>query len=142
MKKIIVVFLMIAISFLAATPAKATREQATANALRIFQIQSYFGYKHKGVSSNFMYGNEYFISKVPLVAGFKYVFVAAGCDDAYDVDIAIGDFKGDTIAYDDDFDTTAVVSFIAPYSGDYLVKVTLADGKYDGAHVFLMIGFK
>lgn len=142
MKKVAIIILMLVITFFAnSNSASASREQAVANALVVLRLQKHSGYSQKGGASEFMYEGQSFDTYVDLRAGVKYIFVGAGCDDAYDVDVFVANKHGDVLEYDDDSDA-AVVKFVAPYTGRYLVRVTLASAKYDGAHVFLLVGFK
>jgi hypothetical protein len=62
---------------------------------------------------------------VPLAAGETYRFIAAGDNDAKDVDIEILDSNNKVMAKDTATDPTATVDFKCKTTGNYLVRIRL-----------------
>ena len=60
-----------------------------------------------------------------LVEGKKYLLIAAGDEDAKDVDLEIVDADGKRVALDDKTDPEAVVDFVPKASGTYQVRIRL-----------------
>lgn len=60
-----------------------------------------------------------------LEEGKKYRFIAAGDEDAKDVDLEIVDADGKRVALDDKTDPEAVVDFVPKASGTYQVRIRL-----------------
>jgi hypothetical protein len=77
-----------------------------------------------------------------LSAGNSYTLVAAGCEDAYDVDLAVYDENGNRIGTDSDTSDVAVVSVTPRWSGTYYLKVTMFNSTSNGAHYVLQYAFK
>jgi len=76
---------------------------------------------------------------VDLQAGHTYAVGAGGCDDAFDVDVAVVDPAGRIIAVDTTDNTEAAVRIDATMTGTYTVVVELADSTWDGAHWILLV---
>jgi hypothetical protein len=66
---------------------------------------------------------------VNLKAGTTYRFLAAGDNDAKDVDLDVQDSNGTTVVKDDKTDPTAVVTYTPKKDGKYLVRVRLYDSR-------------
>ena len=66
---------------------------------------------------------------VELMAGKEYVFLAAGDNDAKDIDLQVTNAAGAQVALDDKTDPEAVVVFRPEASGRYAVNVRLYDSK-------------
>jgi hypothetical protein len=64
-----------------------------------------------------------------LTAGKKYRFLAAGDNDAKDVDLEVKDAKGETLAADTDTAAEAKVDFTPKTSGKYLIRIRLYDSR-------------
>ena len=79
-------------------------------------------------------GNRF---ETTLLEGYTYKIVAAGCADAYDVDIRVFDQNGNLIDGDDDTSNVAVADVTPRWTGTFNIVVTLYDSKYNGAHVFV-----
>ncbi len=62
---------------------------------------------------------------VDLTAGKKYRFLAAGDNDAKDVDLEVQDAKGKVVAFDERTNPEAIVDFTPSASGRYLVRIRL-----------------
>lgn len=68
-----------------------------------------------------------------------YVFVAAGDDNASDVDVEVQSESGVRLASDTDSDKAAVTGLIAERSGKYRVKTTMYRAKGDSFCVLVML---
>lgn len=68
---------------------------------------------------------------VQLTAGKEYAFLAAGDNDAKDVDLVIKDANGKEVAKDEKTDPEAVVVFRPKDSGRYTVSIRLYDSRND-----------
>jgi hypothetical protein len=65
--------------------------------------------------------------RVRLQRGVEYRF-AGRCDgDCFDVDLVLRDANGNELISDRDFDPTPAFTFRAPYTGEYVVELVLAD---------------
>lgn len=71
------------------------------------------------------------IYTVQLTEGRAYVLLAAGDNDAKDLDLDIQDTSGKTLAEDTLTSPTAVVSFTPKVSGRYTVRLRLYDSRDD-----------
>lgn len=69
------------------------------------------------------------IFTVELEAGKEYRFLAAGDNDARDVDLQIQDADGKTVALDDDTNLNAIVDFQPSRSGRYTVRIRLYESR-------------
>ena len=106
------------------------------------------GEKYSLQSNNFSIGGSWLkkdkawisIYTVQLQQGKQYRFLAAGDDDAKDVDIRIMDLKGEKeFAVDDRDDPEAVVNFSPKTSGRYLVQIRLFASRQDYDAVCLSV---
>jgi hypothetical protein len=80
------------------------------------------------------------IYTVQLEQGKAYRFLAAGDDDAKDVDLRLMDLKGKMeYAVDDRDDAEAVVNFTPKMSGRYLVQIRLYSSRKDFDAVCLSV---
>lgn len=66
---------------------------------------------------------------VKLVQGRSYRFVAAGDNDAKDVDIQIVDRNGKEVAVDEETNAEALVRFDPQETGEYMVRIRLYDSR-------------
>lgn len=66
---------------------------------------------------------------IPLQAGTKYRLLAAGDDDAKDVDVEILDAKGKAVAQDVATDPTATVDFTPSVTAIYQIRIRLYDSQ-------------
>ena len=82
------------------------------------------------------------VVKTTLHAGNEYYFVAGGCEDAYDVDIAIYDENWNLIERDNDNQAVAAVKVKPRWTGKFYVKITMYNSTSDGAHWVLQTAFK
>lgn len=143
MKRIAVAFSVIIVAFLLVAPAaNANLRPAQEKAVEVLKMPDYLEYRHQGIVSKFLREGEQFEISMHLYAGAEYLFVAAGCEDAFDVDITILNSDGAILDYDDDYSELAIMKFVAPYSGKYIIQTSLANGKDNGSHVSFIAGYK
>ncbi|GMV40797.1 MAG: hypothetical protein AMXMBFR64_25130 [Myxococcales bacterium] len=80
--------------------------------------------------------------RLTLSAGTDYALVAAGCGDAYDVDVHLFDENGNLIDRDRDAAPIAVVQVTPKWTGTFYALVTMYDSTYNGAHYTLVTGYR
>lgn len=124
--------------FIFSSSAFATEDQAKTKAVAAFLAIRSQGYNAVDGSAMLLRPGEMFAKEMYLVAGKRYLFVAAGCDDAIDVDIAVLNSKGNLVAADIDSDALAATTFIPAQSGNYKIVAVLDKAIRGGAHVFFL----
>jgi hypothetical protein len=87
------------------------------------------------------YGQSVYIATT-LYSGNTYTLCASGCEDAYDVDIAVYDQNANRIGADADANRLAVVNVTPRWSGTYYIKVTMSNSTANGAHYVLQYAFR
>ena len=102
---------------------------------RGYQLRDFF-------SSGLLRRGQSTVIATTLSAGNDYTLVAAGCEDAYDVDLAVYDENGNRVGSDGDSSSVAVVSVSPRWSGTYYLKVTMYNSTSNGAHYVLQYAFK
>lgn len=80
--------------------------------------------------------------RTTLHSGNEYYLVAGGCEDAYDVDIAVFDENGNLIAQDEDEESVAVARVMPKWTGTFFVKVTMYNSTANGAHFVLQYAWR
>jgi hypothetical protein len=80
--------------------------------------------------------------RTTLHSGNEYYLVAGGCEDAYDVDIAVFDENGNLISQDEDEESVAVARVMPKWTGTFFVKVTMYNSTADGAHFVLQYAWR
>ncbi|MEW5724831.1 MAG: hypothetical protein AB1896_17090 [Thermodesulfobacteriota bacterium] len=86
-------------------------------------------------------GGAYVVTTT-LQAGVSYVFVAGGCQDAYDVDVGLFDENGNLIDVDEDNSTLAVAEVTPKWTGPFYIKIVMHDSTRNGAHWVLLTAYK
>ena len=95
-------------------------------------------YKYKLADNSFSIGGGWLkqsktkwvpLFTVKLEAGVDYRFLAAGDNDARDVDLDIRDPDGNTVAVDDKTDPEAVVNYSPTKTGIYTVRIRLYESQ-------------
>lgn len=76
------------------------------------------------------------------IAGNDYVLVAGGCEDAYDVDIAVFDENGNLVSKDTDNQKVAVAKFSPKWTGKFHIMIKMYNSTSNGAHWVLQTGYK
>ena len=77
-----------------------------------------------------------------LYAGNTYALAASGCEDAYDVDLAVYDEHGNFIASDNDNSSLAVARITPRWTGTYYLKVTMFNSTGNGAHYVMQYAYR
>ena len=138
--------LVIAIAlFVPATrQAEASSAGAARNAKAIFEALRLK--LNLGVRDQFQQGllkkGGHVILQTTLHAGNHYVLVAGGCEDAYDVDIAVFDEAGNLISKDADEEKVAVAHVRPESTGTFLILIKMYNSTNNGAHWILQTGFR
>lgn len=81
------------------------------------------------------------VIRTTLYSGVRYKIVAAGCEDAYDVDIAVYDENGNFIDGDNDHTALAVADVAPRWTGTFFIKVTMYNSTPDGAHYVVQYAY-
>lgn len=76
-----------------------------------------------------------------LLRGNRYVFVAGGCRDAYDIDLYVYDENWNLVARDSLADQVAYVEVTPRWTGTFHIVVEMYDSTRDGAHWILQTGY-
>ena len=134
----VVISIMLGCFFFFSSPAFATEDQAKAKAVAAFLAVRSQGYNAVDGSAGLLEPGQMFAKEMYLMAGKKYLFLAAGCNDAIDIDIAIFNSSGNMVAADTDSDDLAVASFVPARSGNYKIVTILDKAIRGGAHVFFL----
>ena len=85
-------------------------------------------------STGLLQRGQSILIRTTLHAGNTYKIAAAGCEDSYDVDIAVYDENGNFVDGDDDTDRLAVADIAPAWSGTFILKVTMYNSTPNGAH--------
>lgn len=119
--------------------ADASVNGAKVRASQLFQTLS--GQLALSVRPAYTYGllsrGQSIVIRTTLHAGNNYILAAGGCEDAYDVDIAIFDGNGNLVASDSDLQPVAVARVTPIYTGTFFVKITMSNSTRNGAHYVL-----
>ena len=139
----VVLLMTAALSFFSLQPASASVAGAQYNANVLFRTLKGLGWN---VRESFSYGllahGESQIIRTTLHAGNTYKIVAAGCEDAYDVDVAVFDENGNLIDSDHDTSRLAVADITPTWSGTFYIKVTMYDSTPNGAHFIVQYAYR
>lgn len=134
------VFLAVAIS--SVTPAEGSILGARQSARELFLTLAYLGLNVRDdYEAGLLRKGQSVVIETTLYSGNDYYLVAAGCEDAYDVDIAVFDGNGNLIANDGDSEPVAVAHFSPRWTGTFYVKITMYNSTPDGAHWVLQYAF-
>ena len=143
MKVVIAVTAVVLITIAVAFTAYATVAGAKRNAFRIADKLYELGFD---VRETYQYGllakGGSYVLNTTLYEGNSYVFVAGGCQDAYDIDLILFDENGNLIDRDRDNDTLAVVEVSPIWTGPFYLKIVMADSTANGAHWVLLTAYK
>ena len=128
---------------IAPTPqAEASRYGAQMRANVLFNALLERGWT---VRESFSWGllerGESAIIRTTLYAGNSYQIAAAGCEDAYDVDLAVFDENGNLIAQDQDNSQLAVAAITPRWTGTFYLKVTMYHSTSNGAHYVVQYAY-
>lgn len=122
--------------------AVATNGQARATAVAAASalVQNGFNFRDEYHTGLLRRGGKKVV-RLHLSRGVEYALVAAGCRDAYDVDIMVYDDSWRLIARDTDSSTAAVVRYVPRWSGVFNIVVQMYDSTRNGAHYILVTGY-
>ncbi|MBI4225478.1 MAG: hypothetical protein HY617_04115 [Candidatus Sungbacteria bacterium] len=123
--------------------AQATKEQANDSAEAIAVALKVLGYQFVTKDDGFLKPGGIIEIYATLETGKVYTIVAGGCDDAYDIDIAVFDENNYFIGKDTTTKPLAIVPHIAPrWTGMFKIIINMHRSTPDGAHYVVMIGSK
>jgi hypothetical protein len=77
-----------------------------------------------------------------LYAGNTYCLAASGCEDAYDVDLAVFDENRRFIGADTSRSSLAVVYVTPRWTGTYYLRITMANSTANGAHYVMQYAYR
>lgn len=119
--------------------ADASVKGAKVRAAQMFQTLA--GQYSLNVRPAYTYGllkrGQSIVIRTTLHAGNNYILAAGGCEDAYDVDIAVFDGNGNLVARDTGVQPVAVARVTPIYTGTFFVKITMSNSTANGAHYVL-----
>lgn len=81
------------------------------------------------------------VYQTTLRKGYRYWIIVGGCNDAYDMDIAVLDENRNVIGVDAGDDKHAVVEVSPAWTGNFYIVIELADGTSNGAHYNLITAY-
>jgi hypothetical protein len=114
---------------------EAARTLFTLLAQRNWNIRSFY-------SSGLLARGESVIIRTTLVGGTRYKLVAAGCEDAIDVDLQLYDENYNYIDGDSDSSILAVVDVQPRWTGTFYLKVTMHSCRGNAAHYVLQYAYE
>jgi hypothetical protein len=117
---------IVASILLTVTPATASILGARVRAAQIFNALSSDWYIRSHYNSGLLRVGQSAVIPTTLHAGRTYKIVAGGCEDAFDVDIAVFDSAGNLVARDSSTSTLAVADLRANWTGTVYIRVTMA----------------
>ena len=124
--------------FLSPRFASASQESARRNAYALFMTLNLVNLEVRELYNGaLLRRGESIRFETTLIEGYSHMIVAAGCDDAYDVDVRVFDQNGNLIDRDNDSSNIAVADVTPKWTGTFYIVVTLYNSKYNGAHVFV-----
>ena len=144
MKRQFVTCLLVAALLLTFRPhASASMDGARLRALDIAVKMRNAGYTFtSGDSGLLAKGQVSGLIRTTLLQGNNYALVAGGCEDGYDVDIAVFDENGNVVAKDTDSQPVAVALVTPRWTGTFFIRVGMYDATRNGAHYVLLLGRK
>ena len=99
------------------------------------------GYNFVGGDAGLLAPGQSILIHTTLYNGNTYAFIAGGCEDAYDVDIAVYDENGNLVRRDNDNSAVGVAEDLRPrWTGKFYIKITLYRSTRNGAHYILLLG--
>jgi len=110
---------------LTATPATASVLGARVCAAVLFDALSNDWYIRDAFNYGLLQRGQSAVLATTLNAGRTYKVVAGGCEDAFDVDVAVYDESGNLVSRDSDTSPLAVATVSPRWSGTFYVKVTM-----------------
>lgn len=118
--------MLLAATLLTVTPASASVLGARVRAAQIFNALSNDWYIRDHFTTGLLRVGQSTVIRTTLHAGRQYKIVAGGCEDAFDVDLAVYNEQGQLVARDNSTSTLAVADLRANWTGTVYIKVTMA----------------
>ncbi len=117
--------LLLAVSLLTISPAQASVLGARIQAARIFDALSSDWHLRSYFTSGLLKEGQSTTIRTTFYAGCQYKIVAGGCEDAFDVDLAVYNERGQLVARDSSTSPLAVADLTANWTGTVYIKVTM-----------------
>lgn len=142
MKKALAILTLVSLVSVAGQ-AYATQADAEREMLALAVISMAAGYRvEDSASAHYLKLGQMGVVKTTLRAGRSYDVIVGGCNDAYDVDIAVLDENRNVIGVDSDNNKRAVVHVTPKWTGDFYIVIQMARGTSDGAHFCQLLAYK
>ena len=142
-KSILAVLMIVTLAIATTSPLHASQAGARRNADRLFDVLRDKGWNVRDTFTlGFLGRGESTIIRTTLQSGNTYKICAAGCEDAYDVDVFVYDENGNLIASDDDTSPLAVATVVPKWTGTFYIKVRMYDSTPAGAHFIVQYAFQ
>ena len=125
------------------TPPRAGASVAVArsSAEKFIEVIEEGGPTFEEIGQGTLARGESAVLRTTLYKGNSYTIVAAGCEEATDVDVAIYDEELNLVRKDETRDRLASLEGIAPrYTGTFYIKVTMYESASEGAHYVVLLG--
>ena len=114
-----------------ASRASATENDAVANAARIGALLQATGdWTVRGFDTGFLREGRNTTLSTTLYGGVTYKIIAAGCDDAADVDVRVYDEDWNLVDEDNDSSQVAVADVTPRWTGTFYIKVIMHSCVY------------
>ena len=142
-KSAVVLLMTVALSSFPIQPARASHAGAERNAALLFDALRDRGWNVRdSFTWGFLQRSDSTVIRTTLHSGNTYKIVAAGCEDAYDVDVAVYDENGNLIDSDHDTSPVAVADITPKWSGTFYIKVTMYNSTPGGAHYIVQYAYR
>jgi len=115
--------------------SQATTQQAKQEALALAMVAiAAGGTVDNAYSVGFLPRGGTKVYQTVIQKGQPHVIIVGGCEDAYDVDLAVLDADGNVIDTDADYAKHALIEFRPRRTGVYYIVVKMAESTSNGAH--------
>ncbi len=141
-KKVVAAMVMLSLCLVTLPTGQASIAGARRTSAAMFLLLKSQGWEvREFASSGLLRRGRSTILRTTLYAGNDYRLVASGCEDSFDVDLAVYDEDGNLVGEDSDYTNLAVVAVTPRWTGTFYLKVTMADSTPDGAHWVVQYAF-
>ena len=135
--------LLIIGAFLPYSNASASTHGANRNAGLLVKLMRDKGWNVRDTfTRGLMKRGTWKVYPVTLYQGNYYKLIAAGCEDAYDVDLVVLDANKNIVGEDTDNAPLAAVDVVPNKTGTFLIAVKMYKSTPNGAHFVVQYGFK
>lgn len=132
----------IVISTACTSRMSATQDDAISNAAEIgAMLQSSGDWVVRGFDVGFLREGASKVLQTTLYKGVTYKIIAAGCDDAADVDIQVYDENWHLVDGDDDSSRVAIADVVPAWTGTFHIKVTMHSCTFVAAHWSVQLAY-